>query len=664
MLKYFFCLLLCFTALENFAQIDDRLEKLEIELEDYSKQYENLRKKIDISAAGSIKEIVTAVAQQTQINITIDPSINEPLVSNFTKVQVRDLLLYLCRQYNLDLKFSGSIITITRYNTPPPTPTLKELGVKYNSFNGFLSLDLVKDTLQNVLRDISQKTGQNVLPSKLAKDVIVNAYIDKAKLEDALALLASANDLKLQKTKEGAFFISTKSENPDAETEPLKNNKNGFTVNNKNILLDSIPNLKITTRLDTARRRNLVSVEALGVPFLQILKGVSMEMKQEYFLFENNTNTPGTITPNNLNPNNNPNNQAAQNTGSISLKVQDVTYEEFLEDLLKGSALTYKLDNDVYLIGQRDMEGLRQSKLIQLQYRSALDIDKVIPKELLAKVNMQPFLELNAILLNGSLPAIQEVESFLKGIDKLVPVVTMELIIMDVQRSRVTETGIEAGLGQNPATNQANLSPGLGFTFNARAINRLLDALAGRGIVNLGQVVPNFYLSLKATEDIGLTNTHSRPQLSTLNSHEASFKINETRYYQETRTTVQGVQGTITQRDVQFKSVQANFGIVITPYVSGDEHITLNVSFEQSDFLGELQVDAPPAQTTRSFTSKIRVKNGEMIVLGGLETKRTTRTNKGIPFFARIPILNLIGSRKNSKTKSELLIFIKPIIVY
>ena len=174
----------------------------------------------------------------------------------------------------------------------------------------------------------------------------------------------------------------------------------------------------------------------------------------------------------------------------------------------------------------------------------------------------------------------------MRGIDKLVPVVMIELIIMDVQRNRLTETGIQMGVGDQPVESERlGLLPGVDFQLGAGSINKLLTMLSGQGIVNLGKVVPNFCLSIQAMEEVGLVKTHSRPQLSTLNSHEANFNIGETRYYQESRTTVQGVQGAVTQQDINFKSVQADFTINVTPYVSGDEQITLAIEVQQSDFL-------------------------------------------------------------------------------
>ncbi|BDS14305.1 type II secretory pathway, component PulD [Aureispira anguillae] len=643
-----------------------RIDKLTESLESFSVEHKNLNRKIDISALGSVQEIVTSIAQQTKINITIDPSIQQNVVSNFTKIKIKELLIYFCQQYDLDLKFIGSIISVVPYQAPVLAPTLKEIGVYYNKYNTTLSLDLKNDTLANVTRKITQQSGTNIIVSPKAQQQKVNGFVDKTPVDEALKLLAKSNDLYLTETPEGAFFLRTNAEVPKEEIEEKVQKKKmeiGAGVN-----YEAIENLELTTTFDSINNEYRMDITALNVPFGQILKGASIKMGKDYFLFGGQKGGLRAATnPSQVNRNNrNRGNNATTGAGGISLKLEDITYEEFLNYILKGTNLTYKIDNEIYLIGDRDMEGLRQTKTIQLQYRSAKEIEKVIPKKISEKVDIFPFLELNSVILSGSAPDIQEVEEFLRGIDKLVPVVMIELIIMDVQRNRLTETGLQMGIGDKPVEQERiGLSPGFDFQLGATSVNKLLSMLGGgQGIVNLGAVLPNFYLSLKAIEEVGLVKTHSRPQLATLNSHEANFNIGETRYYLESRTTVQGVQGTVTQQDVNYKSVQADFTINVTPYVSGDEQITLEIDMQQSAFLGELQLNAPPAQTTRKFDSQIRVKNGDMIALGGLESKNKSKTGRGLPLMARVPILNLFGNRRNSNKNSELIIFIKPTIVY
>lgn len=660
MIKHYWgVLLLLFLTTICQAQFD-RIEILADQLEDFSKDEKNLNRKIDIAALGSVQEIITSIAQQTKVNITIDPSIDQPVVSNFTKVKVKDILIYLCRQYNLDMTFTGSIISVIPYQAPAKPPTVKELGVYFNRYNSTLSLDLKQDSLGEVARKITQQSGRNVVVSPQIQNNRVNGFIDKLPVGQALRLLAQSNGLYLTETPEGAFFLRATAEVPKEELEATQKKKQ--LIMGAGIDYEAIENLAIKVRFDSLNNDYRMDIQAINVPFVQIIKGVSIEVGKNYFLFDA---VGGGVAINPRNNRNRPNPNGGNGDNGISLNLQNVTYEEFLNYILQGTNLTYKVDQDIYLIGDRAMEGLRQTKTVQLQYRSAKEIEQVIPPELLEKVTLYPFLELNSIILSGSAPNIQEVEDFLRGIDKLVPVVMIELIIMDVNRSRLTETGIQMGVGENPVQSERiGMLPGVDVQLGAGSVNRLLDLLRGQGIINLGAVVPNFYLSIQALEEVGIAKTHSRPQLSTLNSHEANFNIGETRYYTESRTTVQGVQGAVTQQDINFKSVQADFTINVTPYVSGDEQITLEIEVQQSDFIGELQLNAPPAQVTRKFDSQIRVKNGDMIALGGLETKQKNKTNRGLPLAARVPVLNLFGNRRDSKNDSELIIFIKPTIVY
>jgi type IV pilus assembly protein PilQ len=115
----------------------------------------------------------------------------------------------------------------------------------------------------------------------------------------------------------------------------------------------------------------------------------------------------------------------------------------------------------------------------------------------------------------------------------------------------------------------------------------------------------------------------------------------------------------------RFNSVDANLVIKINPMVSGDEHITLDINAEFSDFIPPVINGAPPGNATRKFTSMIRIRNEEMIILGGLEEARKSSSGSGVPLLSRIPVLKwLFSSRKRESADRRLLIFIKPTLMY
>ena len=61
----------------------------------------------------------------------------------------------------------------------------------------------------------------------------------------------------------------------------------------------------------------------------------------------------------------------------------------------------------------------------------------------------------------------------------------------------------------------------------------------------------------------------------------------------------------------------------------------------------------------------IRIKNEEMVVLGGLEEVRKSRSGSGIPILSRIPVLKfLFSTRQDDKRTNRLVVFIRPTIMY
>lgn len=156
----------------------------------------------------------------------------------------------------------------------------------------------------------------------------------------------------------------------------------------------------------------------------------------------------------------------------------------------------------------------------------------------------------------------------------------------------------------------------------------------------------------------------STPRLATLNGHEASMSIGNTEYYLELQTHLYGTQNPQQTTTQEYKAINAELSIKIKPVVSADDQITLDIVVQQSDFTERISKTAPPGSVNRDFTSQIRVKNEEMILLGGLMKKRKSDSGSGTPLLSRIPIIKwFFSSRKHEKSDSKLSVLIKPTIV-
>jgi type IV pilus assembly protein PilQ len=306
---------------------------------------------------------------------------------------------------------------------------------------------------------------------------------------------------------------------------------------------------------------------------------------------------------------------------------------------------------------------LRSLKVIQLQNRSIDTIVTMIPAEWKQGIEIKEFREQNAILVSGSGARIAEVESLIKQLDVLVPVVLIEVTLIDIHKSRTVATGLALGDSDSVKTG-GTILPGVDFTFSASSINSLLDKVGGK-TVNLGHVVPNFYASLKALETNQNVDVRSVPKLTALNGHTALLSIGNKIYYKNsTQNFIPSATTTVNTLTNTYTPSEANMVIAIKPLVAGDDQVTLGIKIDISDFTSIPSDGSPPPTATSKFESSIRVDNEDMIVLGGIERTEKDDSASGIPLLSRIPILKWIFSSK-SKTNSKVvtLVFIKPTIL-
>lgn len=631
---------------DRFAQIEQTMSDLA------SSTVPGLNERVDFSVSGaSIQEFLRGLAESNNLNISVDPSLNFRIYNNFTNEKVMNILLFLAKEYDLDIRFVGSIMSFSKYNAPPAPVAavpVKEINVKYNSFTDLITMDLQNDTLDRVVKTITQVSKKNVILSAGLGAKTVNVYIQEMPFESAIQKMAYANNLKVVKTDDDFFVIKSLEEGEDLLTvenpnSPNKNKSNPF--NKKPGKPSSVASAGVQSggELYVALSRDslgnkLISVEAVNAPISETLKRVSEEAEINYFLL-------------------------SEIKGNTTTRVLNVVFDEFLSRLFLGTDYTYKVEQGMYLIGDRKLEGLRSHRVFQFRYRSYDQVQDVIPAELKKGVEIKEFKNLNSIILTGSLPQILEIESLLKQLDRVVPMVLIEVLIVDIRKGKTVSTGISAGLSDTVASG-GTLLPGLNFSFSSKSINDFLSKLGTNNAINIGRVSPDFYVKLSAMENNNNVEVRSTPKLSTLNGHEASLAIGSKRYYANTTQNVMGSLSPTTVITKQFYEVQANLTINIKPVVSGDDQVTLNIDVANSDFL-DAPTDAPPASANSQFKSIVRVRNEEMVVLGGLERNEKSEKGTGIPILSRIPVLKwLFSSRSRTKNKTVTIVFIKPTIIY
>ncbi len=616
-------LLLLTIALCVQAKSENRIDSLEVQLTELSKTVPGLNHPIELTVSKlPLEEFIRNIANLTKLNLNFSSSQQQYVTNNFADVPAKDVLLFLCRYFKLEMEFTGNIIHVKDYQSPIDPYVPKVLKIEVDSISKFVKLDLKHDSLCLLAKQLTKLSGTNIIYEPTAAKKVVSVYVQNLPLAGALDRLAIANNLEIER-KDETFVLTTKEI-------VNQNDRNARRGGNKN---DDRLSYKIYDK-------EHMDVYGTTVPIHSSIETISKELNLNYFI---TTNLEGVS----------------------NLNLTNVSYDEFLENIFKSTAFTKQFHKGIYIIGKRDQEGLREHKIIQFKYRSVKDIINIIPNSFTKEVSIKEFSDLNSLILSGSAPGIKELETFLTKIDKVVPMILIEVMIIDHQSGYTIETGLTAGIGEKPIKSSGQIYPNMDYNMGDQSINSLINSFNGFGALNLGKVNPNFFLNIKALEDEGIIEVQSTPKLSTLNGHEAELKIGNTEYYKEERTDYIINQSTQRNTITQYKEINADFILKLTPFVSGNNEITMSISVEQSDFTTRIEKNAPPGKVTRTFNSLIRVKNEETILLGGLEEKRNSNSGKGVPLLSRVPILKWIFSnRKKEKKESKINVFIKPTIIY
>jgi type IV pilus assembly protein PilQ len=622
-----------FVSSISFAQ--DRFERIEEDLLKLSLTTPGLQEAVDLSVSSvPVSEFLRGMGMTHAINIAVDNNVTDVFSNSFTDAKAKDVIVYLCKKFNLDIDIQGTIISV--FKVVPEKIVEKGIDwngkIKFSKENELLTLELKVDTLSTVAEKLSMASGKSIITSLNARNRLVNTFIIDRPFELTLEKLASTNDLTLTKTEDGFYLFDIPTQNAPADSK--KGNSNGVGTSKQNIksLNEGMELLIMADKIG--------SLSAKNVPIIDVLDRVSKEMGINFFLYE-------------------------EIKGDVTFYVENLSYENLLDYVFFNSDYTWFEEKSIYFIGNRKQETLRKTSLIKLKYRTVTDVLEIIPTELKTDAEIKPFEELNALVVTSSHYKVQALEEFIESIDQTVPMIVIEVIIIDVNKIATVATGITAGLGSAPAETSGTLTPGLNLNLTSDAINEIISGVNGFGILNLGAVTPDFYINLQALEENGNIDIRSTPKLATLNGHEATMKIGNTEYYLEVANNVigsQNPQNIITQT---YKSVNADLAITIKPNLSVDEFVTLQIEVNQSDFTGRISANAPPGSVTRNFKSLVRVKNGEMVLLGGLEEKKDNLTYSGLPGIAKIPVLRwFFGKRTMDKGNSKLNIFLKSTIIY
>lgn len=110
--------------------------------------------------------------------------------------------------------------------------------------------------------------------------------------------------------------------------------------------------------------------------------------------------------------------------------------------------------------------------------------------------------------------------------------------------------------------------------------------------------------------------------------------------------------------------VNATLSLQVTPQITDDGFILLNINIQKNTPSPTLQVQGTPAINTNSVTTQVRVKDGSTILVGGIYVDDQQKILEQVPYLGDIPYLGwLFKAQQTVNSKRELLIFITPRVI-
>lgn len=608
---------------------------LRAKLDSLSIQSKGLNNTFQLNVSGlPLSELVNSIALENNLNISIDPVLNNAVSYNFFDAKVKDVLVFLYEHFDIEYRFVGNILAITKreMKKEAPQPKVeKKIDVKYNPSNEFLSVDLKNDSLFRVMKEISSLSGKNIVIAPDVRDKPITGYFLNRPFDQVVAMTAKANGLESSVDENGITYVfaSTKTEKNNNPSNPGSGFKPATDFEQTGVQIKK-------------NEFGTLDIIANNADIADIIKFSAQELLTPYFFY----NKPD---------------------GKASFQLQDVTFPEVLNLLFVGTKYAYKEDNKLFLIGENKSEGIRVTEVVRMENRTIENVKTSVPKELTQDLDVNEFPELNALIVTGPARKVAELKSFLSSIDIVVPLVQIDVMILISERTSTVTSGVKMGLGDKPTVTSGTVFPSLDVNLGASALNNILNTINGFGVVNLGAVTENFYMSLQLLESNGMIDVESTPKITTLSSHLATVSIGQTTYYQEQQVNYQNTvvnQGVLTSKI--WKSVDANLTVKIKPFVSSDGNVTMEITLTNDDFDGSrVDLTAPPNATKQTFESMIRVQNGDVVLLGGLDKKQNNNSGNGVPLLSRVPVLKwLFSSRSKAKRKYKLHIIVRPTVTY
>jgi general secretion pathway protein D len=359
----------------------------------------------------------------------------------------------------------------------------------------------------------------------------------------------------------------------------------------------------------------------------------------------------------------------------ISVELNNVTLEQALDIVSLESKAFWKpvTENIIFVIPdqpqkRRDYE----EQVVKTFYVSNTvqpqDLTEILTglRQLLDLKRVQQLNSQNAIIIRDTPDKLLLAEKIIRDIDKAKPEVVVQVQVLEARTDRLRDLGILPGQTATIAINPNTTTSGTSGSTNNINLNTLRHLNATDYVVTLPSLTANAVLTDTNTRII------QNPEVRSLDGQTAKLRIGDripvaTGSFSSGLGLAGGTTGGISPLvNTQFTYLDVGVNIDLTPRVHPNRDVSLKLKVEVSAHTSDVSIGGitQPVISQRVIEHDIRLKEGEVSILGGLVQRSDSKTLEGWPGLARLPLLRYLFSHDRANhQEDEVLIVLTPRIV-
>ena len=336
--------------------------------------------------------------------------------------------------------------------------------------------------------------------------------------------------------------------------------------------------------------------------------------------------------------------------GKVTVQFSNLPWKEALYALLETNGLAaVEEENLIKVMTLDELQQLRTTtqlttRVVHLKYAKAEEVAPSLEGLLSDLGTVKVIKRTNSLVIRDSEDRIEQVVATLKNIDQPTPQVLIKARIVKVDRKTAQELGIHWLAGTQDPTQPAH--------WRAKVLNR---AGTPQGIFSFGTLRSGINIDaiLTALENEEKAEIISEPSVIVSNN--------------ETAVVLDGKKIPIITLDLAgnrvIKFYDVALKLTVTPHITPDSGIFLELHPELSDLSGEATAAGEPIILSSEVQTKLLVQNGETVVIGGIHRNKTGEVKKGLPILSSIPLLGRFFTyTAHTMDKTELMIFVTPVL--